>query len=329
MPANVAHILIAHKAKEKLGIIDPESVEILTNRNSHFYLGSLGPDLPSYKTSNLVRQALNSLFVRPFVDELNPQEKDASFFLHSTRPHLFPFYLMETNLAYAEIQNDSIVKKDFNNAVFAFVMGYVTHIASDQIIHRLVRSIVGPYYRSLATSQKHSECEVHQDIFLFYELYPTKVFNKTMQRDSVNVDKFNFEYEQFCNMLSLSISKAGYKHISKDDIDGWLDGINLTFELMDNIGPYVSALNNYEKHKTNLASFDLYVKYFKNAQIGFDYMNYFQRCVNLSIKYMTEIKRLWKTMDFSFESFQQYQKLIQSDDLTSPLRIVDQLEYKL
>jgi hypothetical protein len=103
MPANIAHTLIAHKAKEKFGSVNQESADLLLNKNNHFYLGSIGPDLPSYKTSNLVREALISLFVRPFVDKLNPQEEDASFFLHSTRPHLFPFYLMETNLSYAEI----------------------------------------------------------------------------------------------------------------------------------------------------------------------------------------------------------------------------------
>jgi hypothetical protein len=322
MPANVAHILIAHKAKEKFSTIDQVSSDIILNKNNHFYLGSLGPDLPSYRTSNLVKEALNSLLVRPFVDKLNPQQEDASFFLHSTRPNLFPFYLMETNLAYAEIKNDSIVKNDFNNAVFTFIMGYVTHIAADQIIHRLVRSLVGPYYRSIETSQKHSECEVHQDIFLFYELYPKRLFDKTIQRDSINIEKFGFEHEQFCNMISLSVSKAGYRTISKDDIDGWLDGIMLTFDLMDNIGPYVKALKNYSSHKNDLLAFDLYEKYFRNKQIGFDYMNYFQKCVELSVKYMTEINRLWKTSDFSFESFQKYQTVVQSDDLTSPMRIL-------
>jgi hypothetical protein len=323
MPANIAHTLIAHKAKEKFKEIDADSAELLLNKNNHFYLGSIGPDLPSYKTSNLVREALKSLFVRPFVDKLNPQEEDVSFFLHSTRPHLFPFYLMETNLAYAEIKDDQIIKKDFNNAVFAFVMGYVTHLASDQIVHRLVRSLVGPYYRSIYTSQKHSECEVYQDIFLFYELYPNKNFEKSIQKEMVNVDKLSFEYEQFCNMISLAISKAGYKKISKDDIDGWLEGIKLTFDLMDDIGPYVSALKNYENNKNKLSSLLYYNKYFKDDQINFNYMKYFDRCVDLSIKYMTEINRLWKEMDFSYESLQQFQKVIQSDDLTSPLRVVD------
>ena len=323
MPANIAHILIAHKAAKKLREEDTETGDLLLSKNNHFYLGSIGPDLPSYKTSKLIKAALKSLFVRPFVDELDPQEEDASFFLHSTRPHLFPFYLMETNMSYAGIKDDKIIKEEFNNAVFAFVMGYVTHLAADQIIHRLVRSIAGPYYRSLKTSQDHSDCEVHQDIFLFYELYPNKTFNKLVQKEVVNVEKLGFEYEQFCNMISLSVSKAGYKRISKEDIDGWLDGIKLTFDLMDNIGPYVSALRNYENHKNDLASFDLYKKYFWDGQSGFDYIKYFDRSVELSIKYMKEISRLWKEMDFSFKSFQRYQDVIQPDDLTSPLRIVD------
>jgi hypothetical protein len=320
MPANIAHILIANTVKDKFKKIDEETHEIILSKNNHYYLGSLGPDLPSYKTSNLVVEALNRLLVRPFVSDLNPQEEDASFFLHSTRPNLFPFYLMETKSSYTELQNDKIIKKDFNYGVYAFILGYVTHIAADQTIHRLVRSIVGPYYRSLAISQKHSECEVHQDIFLFYELYKDRKFNKIVQKELVNIDKLAFEYDQFCNMISLSISKAGYKGISKSDIDGWLDGIKMTFDLMDNIGPYVTALKNFEEQKDQLDNFPFYKKYFRDKSKDFDYMTFFEKAVNLAIKYVKEIKRLWDEMDYSFDSINKYQSIIQSDDLTSPIR---------
>jgi len=326
MPANIAHILIAHKARKLVEDIDNDSFELLKSKPAHFYLGALGPDLPSYKTSELVRQALYQLLVRPFVSDLVPKEEDASFFLHSTRPHLFPFYLMETNLSYADIRNDEIVISEFNKSVYAFVLGYVCHIAADQIIHRLVSSIVGPYYRSLEVSQNHSDCEVHQDIFLFYELYPERTFNKTIQKEAINIDKLGFEYEQFCNMISLAVSKAGYSRISKDDIDGWLDGIQLAFQLMDDIGPYVSALSNYETHKNNLPEFEPYKKYFRNEETGFNYMDYFNRAVEFSAEYMSEIIRLWNEKDFSFKSLQRYQEVVQSDDMTSPLRIVDRVD---
>jgi hypothetical protein len=322
MPANIAHILIANKAYDEIknDSTMAEISEQILSKNNHFYLGSLGPDLPSYKTSKLIEAALNQLLVRPFVSDTNPQEEDASFFLHSTRPNLFPFYLLETNLSYAEIKDDKSDKKEFNLASFVFTLGYVSHIAADQIIHRLVREIVGPYYRSLEISQKHSECEVHQDIFLFYELFPNRTFSKSVQKELVNINKFGFEYDQFCNMLSLSISKAGYKKINKDDIEGWFNGIKITFDLMDNIGPYVSALKNYDQQKNNMKEFPLYKKYFRDESKKFDYMTYFNKAVQLSVKYMKEIIRIWQNPDFSYNNFVQYQKIIQPEDLTSPFR---------
>jgi hypothetical protein len=320
MPANIAHLLIANSAYDGLKSVNPEIREIVQYKNNHFYLGSLGPDLPSYKTSELVKAALNQLLVRPFVSELNPQTEDASFFLHSTRPNLFPFYLTETNFSYAEIRDGKVSTQEFNLAVFAFTMGYVTHVAADQVVHRLVRELAGPYYRSLATSQRHSECEVNQDIFLFYELYPNRVYEKTIQKELINIDKLGFEYGQFCNMVSLAVSKAGYKKTDKEDIDGWLDGIRLTFDLMDDIGPYVTAMKNYERQKKNLKDYPMYKKYFRDKSTGFDYMKFFKKAVQLSLAYMNEIIRLWEKRDFSYESFVQYQKVVQPDDLTSPLR---------
>lgn len=321
MPSNIAHILIANAAYDELVKQNHKDfADDILYKNNHFYLGSLGPDLPSYKTSELVEEALNRLLIRPFVDLTNPQEEDASFFFHSTRPNLFPYYLMETNLSFAEMDGDKLKPTEFNMAAYVFTLGFVCHIAADQIVHRLVRKIVGPYYRSLETSQRHSDCEVHQDVFLFYELFPNRTFTKTVPAELINIKKLGFEHEQFCNMMSLAISKAGYKKIDRDDIDGWLNGIQTAFKLMDDIGPYVGALKNYEQQKSNLNEFPLYRKYFRDASKNFDYMSYFNDAVRLCIKYMFEIKRLWDTRDFSYESFLKYQKAIAPEDLTSPFR---------
>ena len=322
MPANIAHILISHKISNRLEADHAAIHEVVKSKINHFYLGALGPDLPSYKTSNMIRTALEQLLVRPFVSEKNPQEEDASFFLHSTRPNLFPWYLMETNLSYAPIEDGKLILKDFNVAVFAFTLGYVTHIAADQVIHRLVSELVGPYYRSLETSRRHAECEVNQDIFLFHELYPGRIFNKNIHKDLVNIDKFGFEYDHFCNMMALAVSKAGYRQIEREDIDGWLDGIRLAMDLMDNIGPYVSALRNYEEQQDNLANFPFYKRYFRNADSGLDYMDHFNKAVELGVKYCAALISLWKKRIFSYDNFVEYQQAVQPDDLTSPLRVL-------
>lgn len=319
MPSNIAHILIAHNAFKILSSEKPEIGELIQNKSNHYRLGALGPDLPSYRTKNIIKTALEQLLVRPFVDQTQPQKEDASFFFHSIRPNLFPYYLMEMNLSFAELKNERLILQDFNKATFVFTLGFVTHIAADQVIHRLVREIAGPYYRSLETSQKHSICEVHQDIFLFYELYPDRTFNKLIASDSININQLGFEYNRFCNLISLALSKAGYPRILVKEIDAWLDGIRFAFDMMDNLGPYVKALETFEKHKNNLETLKDYKIYFRNPETGFDYVNYFNDAVKLSIHYMKEIIRLWEKPDFSYESFTKYQYSIRPEDLTSPL----------
>ena len=54
MPANIAHVLIAQAAWVELRKDNPEIGDLVLSKNNFFYLGSLGPDLPSYKTSQLV-----------------------------------------------------------------------------------------------------------------------------------------------------------------------------------------------------------------------------------------------------------------------------------
>lgn len=319
MPANIAHILIAHTAYQSFRDKRSDIFDAIMSKNNLFYLGSLGPDLPSYKTSEIIKKAFEQLLLRPFIDETNPQEKDASFFLHSTRANLFPFYLLETNLTYSDIKNGKIELNDFNYAVYAFTLGYVTHIAADQVIHRLVRELVGPYYRSLAVSQKHSECEVYQDVFLLSKLKGKTNLNKVLPSELINVEKLGFDLESFCNMYSLAISKAGYNYINKDYIESWIEGMNFAFDKMDDLGPIATALKYYDKNKNNVETSEYYLKYFKNEKIGLDYMKYFDKAVLLSVKYMNEIARLWKDMNFSYDNLIQYQKVISSEDLTSPL----------
>ena len=55
---------------------------------------------------------------------------------------------------------------------FAFICGFLTHMAADQIIHPLVNKVAGPYYKSGDHRKVHRECEVYQDVVLYQELHP-------------------------------------------------------------------------------------------------------------------------------------------------------------
>ncbi len=317
MPANIAHLLIANTAYDSIRTRHPDVADEILNKNNFFYLGALGPDLPSYKTSELVRGALSHLLLRPFVAELNPREQDASFFLHSIHPHLFPYFLMETNHTFCEIRRGRIVPNEFNRAVFVFALGYVTHIAADQVVHQLVRELVGPYYRSITTSQQHSDCEVHQDVFLFRTLFPDREYRRTIQSDQIDISREPFadDYDSFCNLLSLSLSKAGYGIITRSDIDGWLDGIQLTFRLMHELGPYVKVMEEVGAMR-DPESHPQYHRYFHGDT--FNYMRYFHAAVELACTYIDAVNALWAAPDFSHALFERWCRAVQPHDLTSP-----------
>lgn len=319
MPANFAHILIASAAYDRIKAGNVDLGELILSKSSFFYLGSLGPDLPSYTTSNLVREALGSMFVRPFTDMTNPVQEDLSFFLHSTNPHMFPFYLTEVNVNYMKLRDGKLEADEFNQATLVFTLGYACHMAADQVIHSLVRELVGPYYRDKSTTERHSECEVYQDAFLFHHIYPNRSFGKTFQNQMIDIDRFSFNYDGFCNLMSLAVSKAGYRRISKQDIDGWIDGIMLAFELMDSIGPYVNAFKDLEANKEHLEEFPFYRKYFRNQSL--DYMKWFDLAVSKCVDYIIEMNDLWNGRDFSYERRVKYENNISTEDLTSPWKL--------
>ena len=106
MPANVTHMLIAHKAIQTLkakGIDDfTKFAEVLDdssrskNYKAYVNLGSLGPDLYYYaKISSSVKDMLKEGFVQ--AKGVTPW----SYHLHSYKPNEFPLKLIEILIAFS------------------------------------------------------------------------------------------------------------------------------------------------------------------------------------------------------------------------------------
>ncbi|MBN2314236.1 MAG: zinc dependent phospholipase C family protein, partial [Sedimentisphaerales bacterium] len=176
MPANVTHMLIAHKALQALkgkGIDEfTQFAEVLDdasesrNYKAYVNLGSLGPDLYYYaEMSSSVKDMLKEGFVQ--AKGVTPW----SYHLHSYKPNEFPLKLV-TILFSDVVRKDGQVELDDNDKrKLAYIAGHLTHIAADQIIHPVVNSVAGPYYREGQNRKKHRECEVFQDYFLYEEVY--------------------------------------------------------------------------------------------------------------------------------------------------------------
>lgn len=187
MPANVAHMLIAHKALEKLkqkGVKELEEFAKMldgsksndsesNNYKRYVNLGSLGPDLFYY--ADVGRSVKNILIERyRKAKAMTPW----SYHLHSHSPNEFSLKLIE--LVFRDVvrkkgtgkgRRDEIIIEGDDVRKLSYIAGHLTHIAADQIIHPVVNSVAGPYYRSGKNRVKHRECEVFQDYFVYEEVY--------------------------------------------------------------------------------------------------------------------------------------------------------------
>ena len=176
MPANIAHMLICNKAVKVLegnGVEYQKFIDIIDSNEYKPYLnlGSLGPDL-SYYGSKI--GGLINLIVKKTDKPLGVD--GWSYFLHSKSPNQFPLTLME--LTWRDTRWEEQDWKDEDFSKFAFTCGYLSHIAADQIIHPMVNNIAGPYYRKGKFRSIHRECEIYQDVALFYTLYKSEDFIK-------------------------------------------------------------------------------------------------------------------------------------------------------
>ena len=176
MPANIAHMLIAHKGLEALkkekykGVAEfaemLDKVSKSKNYQAYVNLGSMGPDL--YYYTNL-GQSAKDMLVDGFVKAKGVTPW--AYHLHSHKPNEFPLKLIEIVFSDA-IRKKGTVKLETDDVrKLAYITGHLSHIAADQIIHPVVNGIAGPYYRSGKNRDVHRECEVFQDYFLYEEVY--------------------------------------------------------------------------------------------------------------------------------------------------------------
>ena len=156
MPASIAHMLIAEQARDRLLTDSDQEIvkfakNVLGKHPQYMRLGSLGPDLPYFGLRSLKNPH------KPLgVDQWSYQ-------LHSKNPNVFPLQMIEL------VWRESNPRKDWeegDNCKFAFLCGFLTHVAADQIIHPLVNFIAGRYSHSHEAREDHRICEMHQDLYV-------------------------------------------------------------------------------------------------------------------------------------------------------------------
>jgi hypothetical protein len=324
-------MLIAHKALQKLktkGVAEfTEFAEMLDdtskarNYKAYVNLGSMGPDLYYYRR---LARSLKDMLVEGFVQATGVTPW--SYHLHSNRPNEFPLKLAEIMFSDVTRKKGKIELSADDIRKLAYIAGHLTHIAADQIIHPVVNSIAGPYYREGANRTKHRECEVFQDYFLYEEVYrleeksgPEYNFFKQDFRawaDCVRGLTTRNAEDWFRYFLQRGFVETYGTGPSEDDVEDSVDNLLLTLRVCQKFGPYKKAAKDYEKNRENSAMYQQYIK-------DVDYIKHYRLAVELAVIYLIALYEvcfvLREGKDFTKRHKQRFLRIVSGADLSCPL----------
>ena len=332
MPANVTHMLIAHKALQTLKAkgID-EFTEFATmlddtsrerNYKAYMNLGSMGPDLYYYaKLSSSIKDMLKEGFVQ--AKGVTPW----AYHLHSYRPNEFPLKLIEIIFSDAIRENGDVKLDDDDIKKLAYIAGHLTHIAADQIIHPVVNSVAGPYYRSGQNRKKHRECEVFQDYFLYKEVYRLEA------KRGAKYDFFRQDFRKWADCvrgLTTTNAEDWFRYFlqrgfvetygacpSEEEIEDSVDNLLLTLRACKQVGPYKKAAEDYDK---NGQESGMYIEYIKDV----DYIKYYRLAVELAVIYLVALYEVFFLLkrgnDFTDRHKKRFLRIVTDADLSCPLK---------
>jgi len=332
MPANITHMLIAHKALQTLKAkgIDQykqfaeklDDASRSKNYKAYVNLGSLGPDLYYYnRLSSSIKDMLKEGFVQ--AKGVTPW----SYHLHSHRPNEFPLKLVEIIFSDVIRENGQVNLYDDDMRKLAYIAGHLTHIAADQIIHPVVNGVAGPYYREGRNRKKHRECEVFQDYFLYEEVYRLeektgKKYNFFKQdfrswTDCVRGMTTRNTEEWFRYFMQRGFVETYSSCPSEEGIENSVDNLLLTLRACRQLGPYKKADKEYRKDKENSRMYREYIK-------DVDYIKYYRLAVELAVVYLIALYEVYFTLkqdkDFTDKHKKRFLSIVSDADLSCPLK---------
>jgi hypothetical protein len=332
MPANIAHMLIAHKAFQTLKTKGIDEFAKFTkllddasrskNYRAYINLGSLGPDLYYYaKMTTSVKDMLKEGFVQ--AKGVTPW----SYHLHSSRPNEFPLKLIEIIFSDVIRQKGKVKLEPDDIKKLAYIAGHLTHIAADQIIHPVVNSVAGPYYRSGKNRKKHRECEVFQDYFLYEEVY------RLEEKSGKKYDFFKQDFRKWTDCVpgaTTQNTKDWFRYFlqrgfvetysmcpTEEEIENSVDNLLLTLRVCKQVGPYKKA---HDEYQSNGQSSKLYREYIKKV----DYIKYYRLAVELAVIYLIALYEVYFILvqgkDFTDKHKERFLGIVSDADLSCPLK---------
>ncbi len=336
MPANIAHLVVAHKALVQLKSVKGSEVtefaELIDstsnggNSRAYMNLGSIGPDL--YYYCNMTT-AVKDMLTEGFVQAIGVTPW--SHHLHSSLVNIFPLRLCEILFKDVVRENGKPTLDADDIRKLAYIAGHLTHIAADQIIHPVVNIIARPYYRSGENRRKHRECEVFQDYFLYEEVYrKTRQALRGKQKATYDFFEQNFnEWVDCVRGLTKRNTEDWFRYFlqrgfaetygpfpDEDVVEDSVDNLLLTLRTCKKLGPYKDAAQDYE---TNGVNSKMYKEYIKDV----DYVKFYEEAVKLSVIYIIALYEIYDVLkngkDFTEKHKKRFSNIVSYEDLSCPL----------
>lgn len=329
MPASLVHMLVAREVRNR--IRDDSSLgcrSFLANLAQYetcMNLGALGPDLPYF--AGRFKGLFNLFFERSD----KPMGVDQwSYQMHSKDPNVFPLKMIEIIWKESTIEKEDWDEEDHRK--FAFVCGYLTHMAADQVIHPVVNLIAGPYYKRGDARKKHRECEVYQDVFAFSEIVKDRDFRDggfNSWCDIAPASRHNAPV-WLRYLLQKSFVEAHAVTPAGGRIENWIDGILMILRLIGRFGPYVTAYNalkdpHNEKRREYIdlvPPTDSSEEKHAMCREVFGrkrYMEFFRDAVDLACAYVTAALRIYDLDSLSDADREMFRDVVRNADLSAPL----------
>jgi hypothetical protein len=250
-----------------------------------------------------------------------------SYHLHSHKPNEFPLKLVE--IIFSDVIREKGKVKLYEDDIrkLAYIAGHLTHIAADQIIHPVVNSVAGPYYRRGKNRKKHRECEVFQDYFLYEEVYRLEeksgskydFFKQNFNRwaDCVKGITTRNTEEWFRYFLQRGFVETYSACPTEEDIEDSVDNLLLTLRVCQKFGPYKKADKEYQQNKDGSAMCQEYIK-------DVNYIKYYRLAVELAVIYLIAMYEVYFVLkqgqDFTEQHKKRFLSIVSDADLSCPLK---------
>lgn len=243
MASAISHMLLA---RELINRLDDGPYTPNLSSGLHFLqVGALAPDLPNA-----------SLFDK---DLFLSTQTDLTDKFHYTRTNEVPLRL----LSRLKEQWAALSKKQRRFA-FSFVVGYISHIVADGLVHPFVRDMVGDY----GTHKKeHRKLELDLDVLLFHFLTeaggaPTELNYSDLHEELKNIAEDVYpERDSVLQLFSDAIQDVYGQRHEVSRICDWVKGLYRMLDVAEGVHPdlykigyintiifanYAELLSNYD-----------------------------------------------------------------------------------